>query len=341
MSEPSSPPLPVSPVGALDLPGDEERWLVESLWTRTAVGFIGGVPKLGKTWLGLDLALSVATNTPCLGRFAVQDPGRALVYLAEDHTSVVRQRLDGLCHVRRLDIAKVDLDVITAPSLRLDLARDQDRLLETVRQRRPRVVVLDPLVRLHRVDENSAGDVSGLLAFLRELQRECDVAVVLVHHMRKTGGASGQSLRGSGDFHAWIDSGCYLRRTREAVVLHVEHRSAPSPEPILLQLTSDEDGHNTRLEVLDASGQAQVSPPAALPIADRILDALGTADGSMTRAALRQALRVNNQRLGDALERLQAQTRVERTKDGWVLAPSSEAIPPKPTEHRNGTPGPT
>ena len=28
-----------------------------------------------KTWLGLDLALSVATGTPCLGKYAVPEPG--------------------------------------------------------------------------------------------------------------------------------------------------------------------------------------------------------------------------------------------------------------------------
>ncbi len=335
----STAPLPVCPVGELDPPSDEERWLVEPLWTRAAVGFIGGVPKLGKTWLGLDLALSVATSTPCLGRYVVKDPGRALVYLAEDHTSLVRQRLEGLCRLRGLDITKVEVDVITAPSLRLDLPRDQERLLETVRQRRPRVVLLDPLVRLHRVDENSAGDVSGLLAFLRDLQRACDVAVVLVHHMRKTGGASGQSLRGSGDFHAWIDSGCYLRRTREGVVLRVEHRSAPSPDPILLELTSDDDGENTRLEVVNASDDA---PPPAAPIvlrlADRILDALGAAGGPMTKAALRKALQINNQRLGDELASLEAQSRVVHGAAGWDLERSSGGVPRKPTERRNGTP---
>lgn len=334
----SAVPLPLCSVGELDLPSDEERWLVEPLWTRAAVGFIGGVPKLGKTWLGLDLALSVATSTPCLGRYAVKDPGRALVYLAEDHTSVVRQRLEGLCRLRGLDIAKVDIDVITAPSLRLDLPRDQERLLETVRRRRPRVVLLDPLVRLHRVDENSAGDVSSLLAFLRDLQRACDVAVVLVHHMRKTGGASGQSLRGSGDFHAWIDSGCYLRRTHEGVVLRVEHRSAASPDPILLELTSDDDGENTRLEVANAGDETAALSPIVLPLADRILDALGTAGEPMTKAALRKALRINNQRLGDELACLEAQARVQRGAGGWDLDRSGGVVPRKPTDHRNGTP---
>ena len=58
--------LPV--VHVAELPSDElaERWLVEQLWCAQAVGVIGGAPKCAKTWLGLDMALSVATGTPCL-----------------------------------------------------------------------------------------------------------------------------------------------------------------------------------------------------------------------------------------------------------------------------------
>jgi hypothetical protein len=31
---------------------------------------------------------------------------------------------------------------------------------------------LDPLIRLHRVEENEASQIAGLLSYLRELQRQ-------------------------------------------------------------------------------------------------------------------------------------------------------------------------
>jgi hypothetical protein len=52
-----------------------------------------------------------------------------------------------------LELARVDIHVITASSLRLDHARHRDRLLETARRLRPRLLLLDLLVRLHGVDE--------------------------------------------------------------------------------------------------------------------------------------------------------------------------------------------
>jgi hypothetical protein len=42
---------------------ETEEWLVTDLWAASGVGIIGGEPKSCKTWLGLDIALSVASGT--------------------------------------------------------------------------------------------------------------------------------------------------------------------------------------------------------------------------------------------------------------------------------------
>jgi hypothetical protein len=323
-SPPAAPELPVARAADLEIASSEHQWLVRQLWTQHAVGIVGGVPKSCKSWLGLDLAVSVASGTPCLDRFAVDDPGTALVYLAEDALPLVRDRIAGLCLHRGLPLASLDLLVITAPSLRLDLAADQARLRATVARRNPRMLVLDPLVRLHRLDENSSADISGLLGFLRELQREHDVAIVLIHHMSKRRRADlGQSLRGSGDLHAWTDDSAYLthRHGSDRLVLVTEHRSAPAPRPVELRLVSRPDGSATHLEIVgdvtldDGAAPAPVTPA----LADRILAALRGAQRPLHRAELRETLRSNNQRLGDALTGLQRNGAVEHTDRGWTL----------------------
>jgi hypothetical protein len=311
----SAPPLPVCRAAELDEPEADHRWLVEPLWSRSAVGFIAALPKLGKTWLGLDLALSVASNTPCLGRFPVQESGPTLVYLAEDHTSEVRQRLSGICRHRGLSLHKLPLYVITVPSLRLDLERDRERLARTVQQIRPRLLLLDPLVRLHRRDENHAGDVSELLAFLRQLQREHDLAILVVHHLRKNGGPQpGQALRGSGDFHAWTDSALYLHAHRNRIQLHAEHRSAPAPAPVEIQLVSRPDGSATHLESVARSTPVDAPP---VPLAQSLTRLLEESPRPVARVELRRRLRVNNQRLGATLVELEGQGLIARTQAGW------------------------
>ncbi len=308
--------FPVVRVGEIPSEDSPRRWLIESLWGSAAVGFLCGNPKSGKTWLGLDMALSVATDTPCLGGFRVLEPGRSLIYLAEDSLPAVRERVAAICRYRGLKFSEVDLHVIKAPVLRLDHPEDCLRLSETVAQLKPRLLLLDPLVRLHRLDENSSREVSGLLSHLRELQRLHGVAIILVHHARK-GGASeaGEGLRGSIDFWAWGDSNLYMKRSGGKILLSMEHRSAPAPAPVALRL-ADGDGSKIHLELLSGSGEEPPAAERSLP--DSVLDTL-KAFQSLSRLELRSRLRVKNESLGEVLKSLEAEGRIKRQGNGWIV----------------------
>lgn len=297
------------------------RWLVASLWARAGVGILGGAPKCCKSWLALEMATAVASGTPCLGIFDVGDPGPALLYMAEDAAPVVKTRLLGICRHRGLDLARLPIHLITAPALRLDRSRDQVRLRDAVTTYAPRLLVLDPFVRLHRIDENDAGQVSALLGYLRELQRALDVAVVVVHHTRKNGSAGhpGQSLRGSGDFFAWSDSLLYLRRHRGQIVLTVEHRGAPAPDPITFVLA----GNDVHLEVATADGDEEAAADTLTVDLDQaILQSLAQAPEPVTRPQLRARLRVRNERLGEALTRLAEAGSLRRVGDRFAVPDS-------------------
>ena len=89
-----------------------------------ALGFVSAPPKKGKTWLGLSLALSVATGMPFLDRFEIPEP-RDVVYLAlEGHRAALRARIgclargldlnpDGTC-VARMDGARSDVAILAS-----------------------------------------------------------------------------------------------------------------------------------------------------------------------------------------------------------------------------------
>jgi hypothetical protein len=305
--------LPVVRVGEIPSEENPQRWLVEQLWGVSSVGVIGGAPKCLKTWLGLDLALSVATGTACLGLYAVPEPGPVLVYLAEDALPVVRERVEGMARHRGLDFDQVDMHVITAPTLRLDREPNRTRLFETAKRLRPRLLLLDPLVRLHGIDENNATEVAGLLAYFRSLQRRLDLSVVLVHHTRKNaagGFAAGQGLRGSSDIHAFGDSNLYLRRTSQRLILSSEHRAAPAAPSVYLNLVATPPG----MPYLQVVGELQNEDRRSLQ--DQVLDLLGR-DRTLTRTKLRDAISVKNERLGEVLQALQHAGRIRRTPAGW------------------------
>lgn len=294
--------LPVCRAAELTERAPEHRWLVERLWAERAVGIVGGEPKCGKSFLALDVAVAVASGRPCLRRYPVRRPGPVLLFAAEDALHVVRERVAGICAAARVDLVSLPLHVITAPTVRLDLSRDQKRLRQTVEQLRPRLLVLDPFVRLHRVDENAAADVAPLLAYLRQLERELETAVLLVHHAKK-GAAharAGQALRGSSELHAWGDSNLYLRRRGQALLMTVEHRAAAPIEALALELRAERDALALRI-VEDAVVADDPDPPSAH---ERVEAALANLDQPISRRELRAQCRMRMATLCDALNEL-------------------------------------
>jgi RecA-family ATPase len=312
--------LPVRHAHEIALVSAELRWLVEGLWGAEAVGIIGGEPKCCKSFLALDLAVAVSSATPCLRRFPVARRGRVLLFAAEDALPIVRQRLDGICAAASVVLEDLDLQVITAPTLRLDLELDRTRLDDTVRVLRPALLVLDPFVRLHRIDENVSAEVAPLLDFLRSLQRRYQTAIVLVHHARK-GAAhlrAGQALRGSSELHAWGDSNLYLRRGGDGdkLSLTIEHRAAASSEGLALQLLASGDGLALQL---DSSPLDPVSTDPAPSALDRVEAILRDATAPLSLKALRSAAKMRAATASDALAALVTQGRARRSDKGYLI----------------------
>ena len=311
--------LPVRLAHQLEARAEEGRWLIEGLWSAEAVGIVGGEPKCCKSFLALDMAVAVATGTPCLRRFPVTERGRVLLFAAEDATSVVRQRLAGIAAAAGVALEALDLHVIVAPVVRLDVELDQRRLEQTVAALRPALLVLDPFVRLHRIDENVSAEVAPLLDFLRGLQRRYRLAVVLVHHARK-GAAhlrAGQALRGSSELHAWGDSNLYLRRNADdELALTIEHRAAASSSGLRLALTVEGDA--LALRIVDTAAPPPVST-APLSPTERVARILGDADRPLTQREIRDLAKMRASTIGDALSALVTDGRVTHAAGRYHL----------------------
>lgn len=312
--------LPVRPAYKLDDRPRERRWLVESLWADEAVGIIGGEPKCCKSFLALSLGVAVASGKPCLGQFAVSAPGPVLLYPAEDALTTVRRRLQGICAVEQIDFQKLPLYVITAPRFQLDVQSDRVQLTETIDKLKPRLLILDPFVRLHTIDENASGEVAKLLQHLRALQRLHKLSVALVHHAKKGGSLKrpGQALRGSSDFHAWGDSNLYLSRVESQLLLTVEHRAEQACAPLRLQLCAQND--DAHLEIL----RQPVSMPTPQPATpeSQVLGLLAMSRQPLRIRTLREQAGLRHETVSTVIANLTRRGVIHKTDAGFRLTNS-------------------
>ena len=246
--------LPVEQAYRLADRAEEQRWLVTGLWSEQAVGIVGGgtqvLQVLPRPGSGRRRRFRHAVPAPLRGaaagpRAAVCGRGRSACRAPPTRGHLCRRglRSEGSGRSRDHRPHGAPRSAGRSHASRAALSSNSS----------PACWCSIPFVRLHRIDENASGEVAPLLAYLRTLQRQHSLAVLVVHHARKSAGnmRAGQALRGSSEFHAWGDSNLYLRRSGSELNLTVEHRAAPSPPTIALELA--QRGEALALEVVQST----------------------------------------------------------------------------------------
>jgi len=336
--EGAEPRLAFARISAIERLPEGERWLVEGFLSAAGIAVLASAPKAGKTWVALSLATAVASGEQALGYFHVPSPGPVLLFHAEDDPRSVRERIESLCLAQRLNLEALPIHVITAEALKLDDAAHREKLEELVAHLKPKLLILDPLVRLHSGAESYVGHVAELFGYLRTLQRRFQLAILVTHHVAKNrsgGGAQpGHAMRGSGDIHAAYDHGATLQRQQDgSIVLALEHRSAPSPDPITLRLHSRPGGGTSFELVTDedaepiagANGNGSAPrvglAPPEVPVDQQVLDVLRRSSQPLSQVAIRRALKVRNETLTATLRALEQEGAIENLgrMKGWRL----------------------
>ena len=175
--------------------------------------FVGGEPKVGKSLLVANLALSLAAGVDRIG-FSIPAPRRVLVCQFE---LPVAQFVSRLAVMRRALGAAADERLLVdtrASGHRLSAAQGLGHFVEAAKAAAAEVIVLDPLYSAHDQDENDTRAMASLCQALLRLRDASRAALVVVHHVRKSIGRHeiGSAFRGSSALHAVGDSYVLLTR---------------------------------------------------------------------------------------------------------------------------------
>lgn len=202
--------------------------------------FVGGEPKVGKSLLVANLALSLAAGADRIG-FLIPAPRRVLVCQFELPVPQFVSRL-ALMRPAVGAAANQNLFVDTrAVGHLLSAPQGLNHFLAAARAAGAEIIVLDPLYSTHDQDENDTRAMAALCQSLLRLRDASRAALVVVHHVRKSIGRHeiGSAFRGSSALHAVGDS--YLLLTRPSpqlatVELRFQFRYAAPQPPRLLEL---------------------------------------------------------------------------------------------------------
>jgi hypothetical protein len=204
--------------------------------------FVGGEPKVGKSLLVANLALSLAAGSDRLG-FPVPAAHRVLVCQFE---LPIPQFVSRLATMRRVMGSAADQNLFIdtrATGHLLSAPQGLQHFITAAQAADAEIIILDPLYSTHDQDENDTRAMAALCQSLLRLREASRAALIVVHHVRKSIGRYeiGSAFRGSSALHAVGDS--YLLLTRPSpqfntVELRFQFRYAAPQPPRLLQLDS-------------------------------------------------------------------------------------------------------
>ncbi len=175
----------VSGAEYLDLPTPAETYIVEPWLPAEGTALIYGDPKLGKSYLALQLLLAVQMGDPWLG-LNTHTPEGPLVYVQLDtprtewkerlgHLRMAGHRIDTIQFVDRGTLGAWPLDILNP--------EHHYKLQEGLRSYSPSVVVIDTLRASNLADENDSTTMQNVVSSLVSATQPA--ALVIVHHANK------------------------------------------------------------------------------------------------------------------------------------------------------------
>jgi hypothetical protein len=172
-------------------------WLAPGYALKGTVTLVSGPPSAKKSTLMLTWGCAFALGQKH-GNFHPTANGTVVIYNCEDNRDEQRRRLSAV--LRQFNASPADIQgliVRTGPAGAGTLfAWDAEAglvvntiamnaLRSLLEERRPGLLIADPLAELHAAGENDNTALRAIIAEFRALAIEFDMAVIVVHHTRK------------------------------------------------------------------------------------------------------------------------------------------------------------
>lgn len=202
-------------VDLFDVPRYDDDYLVKGLVNRSSITFLHADPGVGKSFMALDLALSLGVGFGDWCGFRTVGSPCSVLYIYSEGVRRLWKRRDAW--LQHNDVPERDLKGqigIHQGAFSLNKAADAGRvdlLIKLLRDREADLIVFDTwATSTTGSNENDSGEMGVALARAGRIRDEVGCAVLVVHHDNKQG-----SMRGSSSIPGYCDTIIGLEAKRE------------------------------------------------------------------------------------------------------------------------------
>jgi hypothetical protein len=312
--------------------GGGVSWLVEDWLPDKSITFLISPPESYKTWLLLDLAVSVSSGTPFLGSYQVNNVGPTLIIQQEDSHTGLTDRLALIVEQKLGMNANVDGDVWQVPSmpdlpiyvhpsrkLRFDNPKVLEELEKQIEAIKPKVIMIDPLYSTTGSADNYMADLANKMMVLKTWRDKYGCSFLISHHSKKNldpDSTAREDSWGSQFLNAFLEAGWQVRRNprlaQNEVVVRRHSKVMGNQPPISLTFdicTQYPMQYKVTAREYEAPAQTQRQPAQA-----SLLDLIQS--GALTQGEICEKTGKNRSTISRQMKQLEAAGLVEKMPDG-------------------------
>ena len=320
-------------------------YLVDELFIDKATLFIGGREKCFKTTIAADLALSLATASPFLGKFDVAERRKVLFISAENEIDDHKDILERVARNKQLDLSVTeDWFRLTTQIPEISLNRRNevvggclDALNEELAHYKHQVAVFDPLYFM--VSNVPLVDMLGVRVVLKAVRDLCklhNVWPIFCHHANSRKAREEFAPMELGDFYGsgvqqfarqWLLLSHAEEMVKGKAVLHVNVGGSKGKKPLYrLEINEGTETEMTRRE-WDVAIDAEDQNTRFQRGYEEAIEFISTNDLAVTMTDVRQHIGLGKRETEDVLGLLLREEKIDMQGNRYFL---KDRLPDQP-----------
>jgi RecA-family ATPase len=234
------------------------EWIVPGWLPDKTIAFIVSPPGTFKTWLTIDLALSIAMkDTKFLGMYPVRMHGPVMLIQQEDWHGQTAQRIEVIRQSKLNEVSEFSEDgesftmdvptglplfIHTDRQLKFDNKDAMSGLAKAIEQVRPKLVIIDPLYSAAETDDYMAKS-TGQMFLLKELRDKYGCSFIIAHHTNKSEREDRLRAWGSQFLNAFLETGWQLfPKGKSSIKVKRHFKAAGNPSETCLSFAINTEG---------------------------------------------------------------------------------------------------
>ena len=313
--------------------GEGVSWLVDDWLPDKSITFLISPPESYKTWMLLDLAVSVSAGVPFLGRYLVNKPGPTLIIQQEDSHSGLTDRLALIVEQKLNALPKLGDDEWTVPAipdipiyvhpdrqLRFDNPKVLEEMEKQIATLKPRVIMIDPLYSTTASTDNYMADLANRMMVLKTWRDKYGCSFLIAHHSKKNldpDSTAREDSWGSQFLNAFLEAGWQVRRNprlspNEVIVRrHSKVMGNQSPISLTFDISTQ---YPMKYQVVARPYEMAPAGETRQPAQANLLDIMQ--NGPMTQADMCTQTGKGRSTISRQIRQLEAAGLVEKMPDG-------------------------